>query len=76
MFVDIAIDIGNVIISCGAVIVTCDYGFFLFDFFLRQKQKKNRRKKKARSQVTVIEKQDVIFHLHSRKILLLALCEL
>lgn len=47
MFVDIAIDIGNVIISCGAVIVTCDYGFFLFDFFLRQKQKKKSKKKKS-----------------------------
>ena len=76
MFVDIAIDIGNVIISCGAVIVTCDQGFFFVRFFSSAKNKKKSNKKKGGSQVTVIEKQDVIFHLHSLKILLLALCEL
>ena len=46
-------------------------------FYLRQKPKKKiEQKKKAWWQVTVIEKQDVIFHVQSRKILLLALCAL
>ena len=35
MFVDISINIGLVIITCSAVIVTCDQAvLFLFDFFL------------------------------------------
>ena len=46
MFVDIAIDIGYVIISCGAVIVTCDYGFFLFNFSTAKNKKKIEEKKK------------------------------
>lgn len=34
MFVDISINIGLVIITCGAVIVTCDQAvLFLFDYF-------------------------------------------